>query len=88
MPYPFSNKEFEFTQPDGTRIRVKGWGNQNYAVFETLDGFTIVMNPVTGYYEYAKLSADKSFLEPTSTIVGSVDPAPWVLRNISGWLQI
>ncbi|MCQ1535766.1 M6 family metalloprotease domain-containing protein [Methanosarcina sp. KYL-1] len=75
MPYPFYNKEFEFTQPDGTQIRLRGWGNQNYAVFETLDGFTVIKDPVTGYYEYAKLSADGSFLEPTGIRVGLVDPA-------------
>jgi M6 family metalloprotease-like protein len=75
MPYPFYNKEFEFTQPDGTQIKLRGWGNQNYAVFETLDGFTVTKDPVTGYYEYAKLSADESFLEPTGVRVGLVDPA-------------
>jgi M6 family metalloprotease-like protein len=75
MPNPFYDKEFEFTQPDGTQIKLKGWGNQNHAVFETLDGFTVVRDPVTGYYQYAKLSADKSFLEPADAIVGRVDPA-------------
>jgi len=75
MPYPFYNKEFEFTQPDGTKIRLRGWGNQNYAVFETFDGFTVTKDPETGYYEYAKLSADESFLEPTGIRVGLVDPA-------------
>ncbi len=75
MPYPFYNKEFEFTQPDKTQIRLRGWGNQNYAIFETLDGFTVIKDPVTGYYEYAKLSADESFLEPTGIRVGLVDPA-------------
>lgn len=75
MPYPFYNEEFEFTQPDGTQIKLRGWGNQNYAVFETLDGFTVTKDPVTGYYEYAKLSADESFLEPTGIRVGLVDPA-------------
>ncbi len=75
MPYPFYNKEFEFTQPDGTRIKLRGWGNQNHAVFETLDGFTVTKDPETGYYDYAKLSADKNFLEPTGIRVGLVDPA-------------
>jgi M6 family metalloprotease-like protein len=74
MPYPFYDKEFEFAQPDGTHIRLKGWGNQNYAVFETLDGFTVIKDPVTGYYEYARLSEDESFLEPTGIRVGLVDP--------------
>jgi len=75
MPRPFSNKEFEFSQPDGTLISLLGWGNQHYAVFETLDGYTVVINPVDNFYEYAKLSADKSFLEPTGFRVGVADPA-------------
>lgn len=75
MPYPFYNEEFEFTQPDGTQIKLRGWGNQNYAVFETLDGFTVTTDPVTGYYVYAKLSADESFLESTGIRVGFIDPA-------------
>ena len=75
MPRPFSNKEFEFSQPDGTLISLRGWGNQHYAVFETLDGYTVVINPVDNFYEYAKLSADKSFLEPTGSRVGVADPA-------------
>ncbi len=75
MPRPFYNEEFEFTQPDGTNIKLKGWGNQSHAVFETLDGFTVVKDPVTGYYQYAKLSADESFLETTGAVIGLVDPA-------------
>lgn len=74
MPFPFYQKEFKFAQPDGTEIRLRGWGNQHHAVFETLDGFTVVMDPVTNYFQYAKLSADESFLEPTGIRVGLVDP--------------
>ena len=74
MPVPFYDEEFEFAQPDGSRIKVKGWGNQNYAVFETLDGYTIIEDPITGFYQYAKLSADKSYLEPTGVKVGLMDP--------------
>jgi len=75
MPRPFSNKEFEFSLPDDTLISLRGWGNQHYAVFETTDGYTVVKNPVDNFYEYAKLSADKSFLEPTGFRVGVADPA-------------
>lgn len=75
MPYPFYNKEFQFSQPDGTQISLRGWGNQYQAVFETLDGYTVVKDPVTDIYEYAKLSADKSFLEPTGYRVGVADPS-------------
>ena len=74
MPVPFYDEEFEFAQPDGSRIKVKGWGNQNYAIFETLDGYTIIEDPITGFYQYAKLSADKNYLEPTGVKVGLMDP--------------
>jgi M6 family metalloprotease-like protein len=74
MPYPFNGKEFTFTQPDGSQIKVKGWGNQHQAVFETIDGFTIVKEPLTGFYQYAKFSINKDFLEPTGVKVGLVNP--------------
>lgn len=35
MSFPFFGEEFTFTQPDGTRFAVRGWGDQNHAVFET-----------------------------------------------------
>ena len=50
MSKPFFQKEFTFTNPDGSKFQSLGWGNQFYAVFETLDGFTIVQNPADGYY--------------------------------------
>jgi M6 family metalloprotease-like protein len=74
MPYPFYGEEFGFVQPDGSQIKLKGWGNQNYAVFETLEGYTVIKDPLTGFYQYAKLSADKNYLEPTEVGVGQADP--------------
>ena len=53
MATPFRKKRFTFTQPDGSKIEVIGSGDQHYAVFETLDGYTVVRNPATGFYEYA-----------------------------------
>jgi hypothetical protein len=52
MATRFDGKVFTFTQPDGTPIQLRGFGDQNYAVFETLDGFTVTKNPVTGYYAF------------------------------------
>jgi hypothetical protein len=65
MSRRFEGKSFTFTQPDGTEIRLRGWGDQHHAVFETLDGYTVVKNPTTGYYEVARLSADGNALEPS-----------------------
>lgn len=74
MPSPFYGEEFEFVQPDGSKIKLLGWGNQNYAIFESLEGFTVIRDPLTGFYQYAKLSADKNYLEPTGAVVGQADP--------------
>ena len=45
MSMPFINKEFTFTQPDGSQLRVRGTGDQHHAIFETLDGYTVVEDP-------------------------------------------
>ncbi len=74
MSAPFINEEFTFTNPDGSTIQVKGWGNQYYAVFETLDGYTVVQDPDTDFYKYAQLSNDKNELVPTDAKVGEVAP--------------
>lgn len=74
MPTPFAGKIFTFTNPDGSAIQVRGWGNQYAARFETLDGFTVVKNPETGYFQYARLTDDKAALEATGVNVGEADP--------------
>ena len=75
MPTPYVGREFTFTNPDGTLVRVRGYGNQFAAVFETLDGFTVAKDPQTGFYHYAYLSPDGTRLEPTGPRVGTVEPA-------------
>lgn len=74
MPIPFDGEEFRFINPDGTEFSVRGWGNQFEAVFETLDGYTVVKDPESGYYHYATLSEDRSDLVPSDTRVGQADP--------------
>ena len=64
MAVRFDGRIFTFTQPDGTEIQLRGWGDQYYAVFETLDGYTVTQNPATGYWEVARLAADGNALEP------------------------
>src|SRR5262245_37531160 len=65
MSTMFRGKEFTFTQPDGTSLTVKGWGDQHHAVFEALNGYTVVQDPVSGFYEYADVSPDGDELVPT-----------------------
>ncbi len=75
MSTPFHGKIFTFTQPDGTRVRVRGFGDQHHAVFETLDGYTLVRNPASGFFEIARLSADRTRLEPAGGPRGNLDGA-------------
>ena len=75
MSRPFSGKEFTFTQPDGSALWVRGWGDQHQAVFETLNGFTVVQDPVTGYYEYADVTPDGEDLLPTGARPRIASPA-------------
>ena len=42
MSFPFFGQEFTFTQPDGTKVRVRGLGDQHRAVFETMEGFMVI----------------------------------------------
>ncbi|NRF66049.1 M6 family metalloprotease domain-containing protein [Aquincola sp. S2] len=75
MATPFSGKQFTFTQPDGSTIQLRGWGDQHYAVFETTDGYTVTRNPATGFYEVAQLSDDGERLEPAPGPLGHLDGA-------------
>lgn len=70
---PFA-KQFHFTQPDGTRITLWGQGDEFYAVFETLDGYTVRFNQQIQAYEYAQLSTDGDQLLSTGVVVGQGDP--------------
>ena len=73
---PFA-KKIPFTQPDGTQIVLWGQGDEFYAVFETLDGYTVMFNQQTKAYEYAGLSADGDQLISTGVAVGQGNPSAW-----------
>ena len=76
---PFA-EEIQFTQPDGTQIVLRGHGDEFYAVFESLDGYTVVFNHQTRAYDYANLSADGNQLVSTGLAVGRGNPAGLGLR--------
>jgi M6 family metalloprotease-like protein len=74
MATPFIGQIFTFKQPDGSTIELRGWGDQFYAVFETLDGYTVTRNPATGHWEIARLAPGGSALQP----------APGTARGLDG----
>jgi M6 family metalloprotease-like protein len=73
MSMPFVNEEFTFTQPDGSTLKVRGSGNQQAATFETLDGFTLVRDPVSRFYHYAK-PGPGGMLQSAGIRAGAADP--------------
>lgn len=85
MASPFIARTFKFTQPDGSKFEVRGWGDQHYAVFETPEGFTVVKNPATGFYEIARVSSDGTMLEPAPGPGGNLDG---VLASVQPGLRI
>jgi M6 family metalloprotease-like protein len=75
MSMPFYNREFTFTQPDGSQLHVRGTGDQHSAIFETLDGYTVIRDQTSGFFHYAHLSDDGDALLPIGIRPGSVNPA-------------
>ena len=66
----------QYRQPDGTQIELWGRGDEFHAVFETLDGYSVVFNPFTKAYHYAKLSGDGEKFIASVQEVGRGIPAP------------
>lgn len=71
---PFA-KIVEFTQPTGQTVQLWGEGDDFRAVFETLDGYTVMFDKALKGYVYAELNADGSELLSTGVLVGQNRPA-------------
>ena len=44
-PYGPEGMPIEWTQPDGTKLSLRVFGDEFYARTETVDGYTVVFNP-------------------------------------------
>ncbi len=66
MPIPYDGEQLTLHDPNGTELPVHAWGNQFAAVFETLEGYTVVQDPDSGYWHYATLSPDEQELLPAT----------------------
>jgi len=67
---PVLGEVFELRQPDGSSVPVRVWGDEFYQVVESLDGFTLVRDPLTEEICYARLSADGNQLVSTGVSAG------------------
>ncbi|MCL2049958.1 MAG: hypothetical protein FWG87_14650, partial [Defluviitaleaceae bacterium] len=57
---PFFGEEMHITQPDGRVVFVRAYGDEFYHRLESLDGYTLIHDPESGYLCYAALNADRS----------------------------
>jgi len=57
MSAPFAGKAFVISQPDGSELRVLGWGDQYRVRMETPDGAPVTRNSATGFYEVGATEA-------------------------------
>lgn len=69
---PSWGDEFTLSQPDGTEVQVKIWGDEYYRVVESLDGFTLVRDSDSGEICYAELSDDGRELLSTGYVIGGI----------------
>ena len=65
---PYWGEIFEFKQPDGTLAQVKVYGDEYYQYVESLDGYTLVRSPETGWIEYAETNEDDSDFIATGVV--------------------
>jgi len=69
----FSNgNEYLHKQPDGKSVRVRIFGDEHYRRVESPEGYTLVVDPVSGFLSYAKRNAEGTELVSTGvTYTGS-----------------
>ena len=73
-PYGPGGKEIEWTQPDGSKLALRVFGDEYYGRTETLDGYTVVFDSATKSYQYATLAPDGNEFTSTGKEIGKADP--------------
>jgi len=72
---PYHGEPFRLAQPDGTLVDVRVWGDEYYQRIESVDGYTLVRDPVTRVICYAERTADGRQLVSTGVPVDQPAPA-------------
>ncbi len=66
---------FTMTQPDGvTTFEARAWGDEYANGMETVDGYTILQDPDSGYWFYAEVDEDTGQLTATDKVAGKDSP--------------
>ncbi len=78
---PYSGMLMEFEQPDGKVVELKVWGDEFNIYAESQNGNPVLINPKTGYVEYARWNGLKNDLEPTGKIHTSINGSRYAIPN-------
>lgn len=74
---PHNGDVFSLLQPDGSRVDVMVYGDEFYQRVESLDGFTLVRDPETGWICYAKVASDAEEFVSTGIVYPGTPVADW-----------
>ena len=73
---PHRGDLFSLQQPDGSRVQVKVYGDEYYQRIESVDGYTLVRDPESGWIQYADRSEDGDSLIPSGRLYLIGDEQP------------
>ncbi|MBT8038592.1 MAG: M6 family metalloprotease domain-containing protein, partial [Verrucomicrobiae bacterium] len=73
-PLGAEGKATQWTQPDGTKLQLRVFGDEFHGRTETVDGYTVVFDPETKTYHYADLDGNGENFRSTGKMAGAVDP--------------
>ncbi len=79
---PTSGEVIEIREPDGSFVELRVWGDEFYSVGETLDGYTVVRDDVSGLLCYALLSSDGRSLISTGVPASVLPPAAGIPKHV------
>ena len=72
----------EVTQPDGSKFKLKLYGDEFFSWNETEEGYAVIKDPSDGYWKYANPAENKAgFIIIPNAKVGTVDPVSLNLRR-------
>jgi M6 family metalloprotease-like protein len=75
MAAPFVDEIFTFDQPDGTKITVRGTGNQFAARFETMDGRPVARDLTSGFFHHVDPNSADGLLKTLGIRAGAIPQA-------------
>jgi len=71
---PLFGEPTQLSQPDGSSVSARVWGDEYHQRIEDLAGYTLIPDPLSGWICYAELAPDGSELRSTGVRAG--DPVP------------